>query len=98
MSLEISDEGQVVLIAEQHERARTGQGVGVDVVEAGAGDRLQIAARRIPGIGGVDWGLRRRHGTYVTPADRLHTPTSATAHEGSHYSLKPIGFASRVAA
>jgi hypothetical protein len=51
---QVADERQVVLIAEQNERARTTQRVGVGEVEACAGERLQIAARRVPGVGRMD--------------------------------------------
>jgi len=39
VALQIGDEGQVLLITQENESARSGQGVGVAVKEAGAWDR-----------------------------------------------------------
>jgi len=59
VSFEIGDEGQVLLIAEQHVGMRSAQRIGVRVEQARAGDRLQVAARRIPRVGGMNG--RNRH-------------------------------------
>ncbi len=39
VALQIGDEGQVLLITQENESARSGQGVGVAVKEAGVWDR-----------------------------------------------------------
>ena len=53
-ALEVGDERQVLLIAQEHDRARTVERVDVRVEQARTVDRLQVVPGRVPGIGGMD--------------------------------------------
>jgi hypothetical protein len=61
VALEVGDEGQVLLIAEQDIRPRTTQGLGVSVEEARAWHGQEGAAGRIPRVGGMDLKLTGTH-------------------------------------
>ena len=57
VAVDVGDERQVVLAAQQDECARATQRVGVGVKHARAGYRQQVVSRGVPGVGCVDHGL-----------------------------------------
>jgi hypothetical protein len=54
VALDVGYERQVLLAAQQDECARTAERLGVRKVQAGSWHGQQVAARRIPRVGGVD--------------------------------------------
>jgi hypothetical protein len=65
VTLEISHERQMPLVTEQDVGPWAVQGVGMGVEESGARDGQQVAAGRVPGVGGVNRRWRRAHIQHV---------------------------------
>src|SRR5438132_8711161 len=55
VALEIRDECQMLLIAQQYVRPWAVERVGMGVEQARTCHWQQVATRRVPGVGGVDW-------------------------------------------
>ena len=63
VSVEVGDEGQVLLAAQEDERAGAAEIVGVGVEQACAGHLLQVTPGGVPGIRGVDQEISTRVST-----------------------------------